>query len=222
MSLLILLLVTHVYAICNCSKYVSCSKDGFCVSRRLAGCDDNELLHECKRAEWEMSDFVTGVMNQFQALVAGHPSMDVKTDSDMLSELALALEKYRPVPDCSTGLFTTTPAKILTDRTVEEGKWDEYYDDDDAIAEDFCVSLEILKECESAEKSINSYIKKVVSHIQSSKVSLSYKMLIENRLQDSVLPTISCKTTKHTFDKIESSASTINLNMILLGLAALY
>lgn len=219
--LLILLSINSVSALCNCATYVS-YRDSNYISRRLSGCNDNELHTECNRAEWEMVDYVNGVMNYARALVVSHPTPDGETiDGNDLSQLSLALEKYRPVPDCSTGLFTTTPANYLKDRSVKEPLWDEGYDDDDDIMNDFCISKEILLECERAKKAIDGYIAQVLKHLENSeKVSTRFKNLIRIRLNDSILPTISCKTTEHVKFKATVSNSDkvyLSSSLMLMG-----
>jgi len=226
--ILILLAIDRASALCNCATYVDYQKTStYSIHRRLSGCDDNELQTECKRAEWEMVDFVNGVMNYARAIVIAHPNPDPngeEIDGNDLGQLSLALEKHRPVPDCSTGLFTTTPASYLKDRSILEPLWDEDYDDDDDIMKDFCISKEILLECESAQKAIGGYIAKVLKHLdESEKVSTRFNAVIRTRLEDSILPTISCETTKHIkFKATTNDSNKVHLSACLLLMGILY
>lgn len=224
-------LITTISAICNCANFVNEDAKGK-TYRRLAGCNDIELKTECQRAEWEMVDFVNGVMNFAQTLTIAHPSEDkierggllgIEIDANNLGELSEALEKYRPVPDCSTALFTTTPVKILQDRSNLLPIWKEDYDDDDAPSEDFCISIEILKECESAQEKIKIYIEQVIMHLKADdEISDQFKRLMERRLTNSILPTISCKTTKHVIKKINNASQKEILNIFVYLIIFIY
>ena len=218
--LIFLSFIIAVNALCNCARYVSHrGSTETLITRRLAGCEDHEVQTECQRAEWEMVDYVNGVMNFARTLIQAHPSLDgellsgLEVDARNMEELSLALEKHRPVPDCSTGLFTTTPANFLKDRSILEPLWDEHYDDDDDVMEDLCVSKEILEECEDARDSISEYVSNVIKQIKESpKTSETFKIILQRRLKESILPTISCETTHHVRIKAErNNATTISL-----------
>lgn len=237
-TVLVLTFVVHVAGICNCASFVSEGGgddwDGY-TYRRLSGCNDLEQKTECERAEWEMVDFVNGVMNFVRALVTAHPSPDVtdsqgvvtksglEIDGDNMGVLSRLLEENRPVPDCSTGLFTTTPMKFLADRSQREPLWKEDYDDDDDITEDFCISREILEQCESAKAKIETYIDNVIDGLHNSeRASRPFVKVVENRLHNSILPTISCQTTKHNIRKASAASQSFSHHSPLAFSLALY
>lgn len=62
MIIILLVSISTVSAICNCAEQLQ-YPDSNSVRRRLVGCNDVELQSECKRAEFEMVDFVNGVMS---------------------------------------------------------------------------------------------------------------------------------------------------------------
>jgi len=201
-------------AICNCAVFVNentASVNDKTV-RRLQGCDDNELATECRRAEWELQDYANGVINFAQAMLVAHPTADsdaksgLQIDSAALGVVTLAVEKYRPVPDCSSGLFTITPVLLLKDGRVKDREWKEDYDDDDAVDEDLCISNSILQECLAAQEAVSTYISNVIKHLaQDPDMPKEFFNVMKNRLERSVMPTISCQTSKQSVSFVNRS-----------------
>lgn len=103
--ILIVCLTSQVAATCQCATTFSSGSDSYW---RNEGCSDYELEKECKRAEWELVDYVNGFVRYGVAIIEDSTNV-TQQDAVNLAALSYALEVQRPVPDCATGLFTKNP-----------------------------------------------------------------------------------------------------------------
>lgn len=176
------------------------------------GCNDNEMKAECDRAEWELTDWVGAVMAYARTLAQAHPDDLTEQDAKNQAALSYAVEAQRPVPDCATGLFTTTH--------LDDDSWKHTFgdDDDDGFNRGSCISLELLNECEKVRDGMEEYIASVISELQESDASQDFVNLMKIRIQNSITPTITCKTTDYHQEKVEDNSSdvnTISLSLLL-------
>ena len=180
-TIITLYLIASVYATCQCRTY----SDG---SRRNGGCEDIELMEECKRAEWELVDWVNSVVEYAKTFIQAHPS-DLETDTSNLAHLSYAVEINRPVPDCATGLFTTE----RVDGTSYQ-----------------CYSANLLDQCEYVKDNIEYYISDVVTQLRNKNATDDFVALMEKRVIESIIPTITCQTT----EDITNDSDMAKLNVV--------
>lgn len=166
-----------------------------CTERRyIRHCEDYELKAECERAEFELVDWVNAVMSFARTLQLSHPEPGVNGDfvsaSDM-AKLSFAIEVNRPVPDCATGLLTNT-----------------------RISDGICFSQELLTQCEFARDNVEFYINDVLTQLRRQNATDKFISKLELRIINSIIPTITCKTTQ----AIISTASHTMISISMLGL----
>ena len=181
--------MNYINSTCHCRDYIN-------GRWRTLGCLDTELLEECKRAEWEMVDWVNAVMRYTQTFVQAHPS-DAESDSSNMAHLSYAIEINRPVPDCATGLFTKH-----------------------RIGSRSCFSLELLEQCEYVKDNIGYYMSDVITQLENRNATTDFVDIIRKRVTDSIVPTITCQTTEDV-DSNDSSTLEMNESVIILLISIL-
>nr|QBK86304.1 MAG: hypothetical protein LCMAC102_00990 [Marseillevirus LCMAC102] len=184
---ILLIAFTSVDGSCYCRKYVS-GPDGEIIALN-GGCNDFEMQSECKRAEWEMSDYVIGVMGYARTVALPNPFNTSMQDAQNFACLPKALED-RPVPDCATGLHTYGGGE--EHKLLEIDFKDVRFD---SIKHGLCVSEPLLKQCQMIKDGIPDYIDRVMRHLETC-ASQPFVEKMRLRIVNSVVPTITCKTTE--------------------------
>ena len=229
MLVLLVSLLTLVDARCWCASFIR-SRSGNWIRKINTGCNDIEMFmwlsrqphkhqilqKECMRAEWEMVDFVNAVMAYARTMAQAHPGNDTEVEATNHAELSHAIEKDRPVPDCATGLAT---------KTDEDGdEWDHIWftdDDDDGFDNGFCYSKELLDECTKVKDNIEGWVQSIMVNLERSKATREFVELMRLRVESSIIPTITCRTTTaHVADgattAVRSGAESLTASNLVL------
>ncbi len=201
--MLLLLFLTIPYSVlsaCWCSAYIR-SRHGSHLYRVTEGCNDDEMRAECQRAEWEMVDWVNAVMAYDRTLTLAYPPEDKKRAEKDQAALSYAIEEHRPVPDCATGLFTTS--------AVDGDSWDYFIEDDDAdqLREGSCYSKHLLDECIKVKNGVKAYMSNVMTDLANAEASPEFIEMMRVRVEGSIEPTITCETTERNKALTDAAAS---------------
>jgi hypothetical protein len=199
---LLLLLLAAVDARCWCATFIRAHSSPY-IRKVNTGCNDVEMQKECMRAEWEMVDFVNAVMGYARTITEAHPSNDTFQEGLNHAALSHALEKNRPVPDCATGL--------ATNKDHDGNEWAHIWftdDDDNGFDNGFCYSRELLDECDKVKNGINDWVTSIMTNLDGSNVTADFTRLVRLRVEGSIIPTITCRTTtEHLKDGAVKSAA---------------
>lgn len=216
-SILVISNIQLAKARCWCIQFIRSGNSRW--TRKIpTGCNDNEMKAECDRAEWELTDWVGAIMAYARTLAISHPENSTQQEGINQATLSYAVEANRPVPDCATGLFTTTP--------LDNDNWEHLLedDDDDGYHRGSCISKELLTECEKVRDGISTYIESVITLLSKSEASNDFISLMRIRVLESIHPTITCKTTNYHWESADSSTGISKLalqNMYFTVLFAL-
>lgn len=177
--------VVVVEARCNCVAHVSGGDRSSRVQRINVGCNDLELLEQCRAAKRELTDWVNAVMDFVRTLAQSYPEAETR-QQEALNEAALseALERERPEPKC-TDIFTTT----VLDGSGTVSGWGTY----SKIGK--CYSPALLHECERVEREMPRYVEGVMQRLAQSQASRQFVELVRVRVVHSVPPVIYCNST---------------------------
>lgn len=203
---------TTCYASCGCAVHESNSGgDSSYEYWRNTGCSDVELQEECKRAEWELVDFVNGFVGYGVAIIQDSTNVSFQ-DAINLASLSYALEVERPVPDCASGLYTKTSLNGNIWDTADDAIWVRHLTWESILAPTggLCYSKKLFDECTRVVDNIQSYVESIREHIITSNATETFKDKIIYRLDNSILPTVSCKTTEFIEDDIDSGTTRLN------------
>ena len=156
----------------------------------MTGCNDVESQQECLRAEGELTDWVNSIMDYARTMTVHRRNMSTQ-DGINHAVLSYSLEKFRPVPDCSNGLFTTTP---LTDLNLtDDGNLYDYY------SQVSCYSPEMLAGCDQVKNGASAYKKSIMMQLRKGKVSKEFIDLMTISIEGPNTLDITCKTTDHHY-----------------------
>ncbi len=185
---ILLIVFTSVDGSCWCRRYVGGTEGE--VLALNGGCNDYEMQAECKRAEWELVDWVNAVMAYARTVALPNPFNVSMQDAQNFACLSEAVEKERPVPDCATGLHTFGGGE--EHKLVEIDFKDVRFD---SIEHGICVSDPLLEQCKMVKDGISEYIVSVMDHLETC-ATQSFIDRMRFRIVDSIVPTITCKTTE--------------------------
>ena len=213
---LVILYFAQVEASCWCRKYVN---HGDSYLGMNTGCNDIELQAECKRAEWEMIDWVNAVMAfgrtiSLEKAITESNTFNVTQEADNFACLSNSVEKDRPVPDCATGLLTYTDIDGDASKDIEMS-FGEIWRDSGRYGT--CTSLPLLQECQKVQNGISDYIGSVMINLRVC-ATPEFVDLMEKRIQGSIVPTITCETTENHF----TDDATVAMHSILCIILALF
>ena len=205
--------VTIVNAACNCGAYFSTE---YYVYKRNIGCNDAEALEQCKQASLELMDYVNGNMHYFREIFVTNGDLGILPNDDTLqhaldySYVSEAHEKWRPVPDCATGLFTTTTLNGLSFEERYSGSGGAY------SSKTFCFSQPLLSECKKVQNSMAEYQASIIRELEENPNVTQYVVdIVKIRIEHSIPPSVVCPTSDLHNDLVESSAPTIIVSGIL-------
>ena len=151
------------------------------------GCNDIEMQAECKRAEWELVDWVNAVMNYGRTIsletAINDPTFNVSQEAINFVCLSSAIEKDRLVPDCATGLYTcVNKDRYLNNNTKIGGK----VLTKDAQKYGMCTSVLLLQQCEKVQNGITNYIDNIMIHLRNCS-NFEFSTMMEHRIVGSII-----------------------------------
>ncbi len=213
-----LCILNIVDARCWCRRYVS---EGDHIAAMNGGCNDYEMQAECKRAEWELVDWVNSVMAygrtiSLEAAITANNTFNVTVEAENFACLSNSIERDRPVPDCATGLNTEGGEDsygAYVSRTWRHISPDEVEEDGKKYG--FCTSEPLLKQCRLVRDGIQYYVDSVMVNLRQCSSEEFYE-LMSPRITNSIIPTITCKTTESHIINSGDSLQTMRYLIIVM------